>query len=210
MGVIAIAASLGLFKARLESNFYVYFTNLSNYICIGVMFAELVQTAKKKNDSYTTVLPTLKFMGVLMILLTFFVFNGLLAENRTLEQNLAVSSVLLHVVLPVMYIADWFMFYERGMLKWYFPLLSVSVPLVYVLFVFIRAWIIKGEGKVVYPYFFLNVDNLGWSGVLTWIGILFAAFVGVGFIIFFIDRIIKSPAEKNSQEKQIILWLKKE
>lgn len=197
IGIVALAASLGLFNAQFENNFYVYFTNLSNYICVFVMLAELAQTAKKNNDSYTSAFPILKFMGVLMIMLTFLVFNGLLAKDRTLEQNLTVSSTLLHVVLPLMYVADWFLFYERRTIKWYVPLLSVSVPLAYAVFVFIRAWIINGEGEVVYPYFFLDVNNIGWNGVMVWIGIIFVAFVIMGYIFFLIDRLVKSPSEKS-------------
>ena len=43
------------------------------------MVASLIQTAKKKEDSYVTVAPMLKFIGMLGILLTFLVFNIMLA-----------------------------------------------------------------------------------------------------------------------------------
>ena len=52
VGIIGILASLGLFHGSFRWDFYLYFTNLSNYLCIGIMFAELVQTAKRKSDDY--------------------------------------------------------------------------------------------------------------------------------------------------------------
>ena len=197
LGIIGIMASLGFFDYEFRADFFVHFTNLSNYICIGIMFAELIQTVKKKEDSYTTVLPTLKFMGVLMILLTFIVFNFLLAPTREMYLNFKVASVVFHVILPIMYVADWFLFYERGKVKAYMPLLSISVPIVYVVFIYIRAWILEFNAEIpyIYPYFFLNLDTQGVAGVLKWVGILLAAFIVVGFIFFGLDRLVKSPKE---------------
>ena len=77
------------------------------------MFAGLIQTIKKKEDSYVTALPALKFIGMLGILLTFLVFNLLLAgaADRDPQLNWRIGSLTFHVVLPVLYIADWFLFY---------------------------------------------------------------------------------------------------
>lgn len=191
-GFIGILASLGLFIAEFQNNFYIYFTNISNYICIGIMLFELIETINKSKNSYVKFNPLIKFMGILMILLTFFVFNILLADDRTLAENLSVSSLLLHVALPIMFVADWILFYERKQTKWYYPLLSILVPLVYIIFIFIRAFILNGKGDFIYPYFFLNIDEIGIAGVLKWIIILLIAFVVVGYLIYFLDRIIKS------------------
>lgn len=72
------------------------FTNLSNYLCLAIMVAELVQTARKRNDSPVDFSPLLKFVGMLSILLTFFVFNIMLMPTRTVKQNLSVGSLLCH------------------------------------------------------------------------------------------------------------------
>ncbi len=198
LGIVAVAASLGLFNASFANNFYVYFTNLSNYFGIIIVFFELVQTIRKKDDTFTTVLPLLKFMGALMLLLTFVVYNFILAKSRPLEMSFTVSSILLHIVLPLMYIADWFMFYERRSIKWYYPLFSMIPPLIYVGFIFIRAWILNGEGDIIYPYFFLDLDTLGWGGVLQWVAILLSAFVAVGYIFFTIDNLLKSKIKSHT------------
>lgn len=160
-GFIGILASLGLFVAKFQNNFYVYFTNLSNYICIGIMLFELIETIKKNKNSYVKFNPLIKFMGILMILLTFFVFNILLADDRTLAENLSISSLLLHVALPIMFVLDWILFYERKQTKWYYPLLSILVPLIYVIFIYLRAFILNGKGEVIYPYFFFNINEIG-------------------------------------------------
>jgi hypothetical protein len=102
-----------------------------------------------------------------------------------------------------MYIADWFLFRERRKVKWYYPIASIAFPLVYVIFLFIQAVILKFDSSIlipttttplIYPYVFLNLDKQGVPGVLMWIGILAAAFVAVGFIFFGFDKLGKKKS----------------
>ena len=208
LGLIGIIASLGIFDnvSNLRWDFYVHFTNISNFFCFGVMLAALIQTAKKKQDGYVTAAPIFKFIGMLGILLTFLVFNIMLAgaEGRDPQLNWRIGSLCFHVVLPIMYIADWFLFYERKTAKWYYPIASVGFPLAYVIFIFIQAVILKFDSSImipttttplIYPYFFLNINTLGIGGVAMWILILFVAFITVGFLFFGLDRLGK----KNSK-----------
>lgn len=205
LGLVGIIASLGIFDNinTIRWDFYVHFTNISNFLCIGVMLASLIQTAKKKEDSYVTTAPLLKFIGMLGILLTFLVFNIMLAgaEGRDPQANWRIGSLCFHVVLPIMYIADWFLFYERKNCKWYYPVASIAFPIGYVIFLLIQAVILKFDSSIlipttttplIYPYFFVNLDTQGVGGVLMWIGILAAAFVAVGFVFYGLDRLIKS------------------
>ena len=204
LGFVGFVASLGIFDniKMIRWDFYVHFTNISNYLCIGVMLAALVQTAKKKEDSYVSSAPILKFIGMLGILLTFLVFNIMLAgaEGRDPQANWRVGSLIFHVVLPIMFIMDWVLFYERRKCKWYYPIVSTAFPIAYVAFLAVQAIILKFDTFIlipttttplIYPYFFVNLDTQGVSGVLMWIGILSAAFVAVGFLFFGIDRLGK-------------------
>lgn len=204
LGIVAFIASLGIFDNinMIRWDFYVHFTNISNYFCIGVMFAGLIQTIKKKEDSYVSAAPMLKFIGVLGILLTFLVFNIMLAgaPGRDPQANWRIGSLLAHVVLPIMYIADWFLFYERKQCKWYYPIASIGFPLAYVIFLLVQAIILKFDSSIlipttttplIYPYFFVNLETQGVGGVLMWIAILSVAFVAVGFAFFGLDRLGK-------------------
>ena len=204
LGLVGSVATLGIFDDihMLRWDFYVHFTNISNFLCIGVMLAELIQTIKKKEDSYVTTAPALKFVGMLGILLTFLVFNIMLAgaESRDPQLNWRIGSLTFHVVLPIMYIADWFLFYERKNTKWYYPLLSALFPLAYVGFIFLQAAIMKFDTSIlipgtttplIYPYFFVNLENLGVGGVAKWIVILLSAFVAMGYLFFGLDKLGK-------------------
>lgn len=204
LGLVGIIASIGIFDDinSLDYDFYVHFTNISNYLCIIIMIASLIQTIRKKEDSYVHISPLLKFIGILSILLTFLVFNILLAgaESRDPQLNWRIGSLCFHVVLPIMYIADWFLFYERGKLKWYFPFASTIFPSLYVIFIFIQAAILNFDSSIlingtttplIYPYFFLNLEEIGVWGVAKWIALIFIAFIAVGYLFFGLDRLFK-------------------
>ena len=205
LGLVGSVACLGIFDdiTLFRWDFYVYFTNISNFLCIGVMLAALIETVRKGGNGYVTAAPLLKFIGMLGILLTFLVFNLMLAgaEGRDPQLNWRVGSILFHVVLPIMYIADWFLFYERGRSKKYYPIASVSFPLAYVIFLLIQAIILKFDSSIltptgtnsplIYPYFFVNLETQGVTGVLVWIAILSAAFVLLGYAFYGLDLLCK-------------------
>ena len=201
LGIVGCVASLGIFDDinMIRWDFYVHFTNISNFLCIGIMLAALIQTAKKKEDSFVTTAPLLKFIGMLGILLTFLVFNIMLAgaEGRDPQLNWRIGSLAFHVILPIMYIAHWFLFYERRKCKWYYPVASVVFPLAYLVFIFTQAAIMKFDTSVlipgtttplIYPYFFVNLETQGVGGVVKWVAILLAAFVAVGFVFLGLDK----------------------
>ena len=209
LGLVGIIASLGIFDniKTIRWDFYVHFTNLSNFLCIGVMLTALIQTARKKEDSYVSAAPMLKFIGMLGILLTFLVFNIMLAgaADRDPQANWRIGSLTFHVVLPILYIADWFLFYERKQTKWYYPIASIGFPLAYAIFLLIQATILGFDTSIlipttktplIYPYFFVNLDTQGIPGVLMWIAILSAAFTAVGYLFFWLDRLEKKNKEQ--------------
>ena len=209
LGFVGCVASLGIFDDinMIRWDFYVHFTNISNFLCLGVMLAALIQTAKRKEDGYVKTAPLLKFIGMLGILLTFLVFNIMLAgaEGRDPQLNWRIGSLSFHVVLPIMYIAHWFLFYERRKCRWYYPVASIGFPLAYLAFIFIQAAIMKFDTSVlipgtttplIYPYFFVNLETQGVGGVVKWIVILLVAFVAVGYIFLGLDKPGKKKNEK--------------
>jgi len=201
VGVLGAIASLGLFTHAFRWDFYTYFTNISNYFCIAVLFAELVQTIRKKEDSYVNTAPILKFMGMVSILLTFLFYNIMLAPDTAPHLTFSFRSISLHIIIPIIYIADWFLFYERKRVTLKYPFYSLILPALYLVYVAIHAIILKfdstipnfnNDGALIYPYFFLDIENTGVPGVLMWIGALIVGLLLFGFIFYGLDRIIKT------------------
>ena len=207
IAIIAILASLGLFDMAYRWDFYVHFTNLSNYLCAIFMFLELRDTIKKNTDSYVTTFPVLKFVALLGILLTFIIYNFVLAPRRDIKDSFVVSSVTLHIILPLMFTFDYILFYERGKVKWYYPIVSALFSLLYAAFIYIHAAIYKFDSSIyypgrkdpfIYPYFFLNLDKLGVAGVVKYILIILIVFVAFGYVILLLDRLFGRVKEKIS------------
>lgn len=107
---------------------------------------------------------------MISITVTFLVYNVLLAKDNTVVQYFtSLGNLIKHLLIPVLFILNWILFYEHDKVKWYYPLISVILPLIYASFIFVRAGIIKANEitfKTLYPYFFLNADKLGPGGVI--------------------------------------------
>jgi hypothetical protein len=81
----------------------------------------------------------------------------------------------------------------------------VGFPFAYILFLLTHAVILKFDSSIpipttttplIYPYFFINLETQGVSGVLMWVGILSVAFIAVGYLFFGLDRIGKKERVK--------------
>ena len=198
IGVLGVLASVGLFEAVFRWDFYVYYTNISNYLCVAVMFMELIQVLRSKEDGYIDACPKLKFIGLVGILLTFLMFNVIMAPTKSLTYILSARSLSLHVLIPILYVSDWFLFYERRKTTWRYPLIALTVPISYMAFILVHAAALKfnssilcfaGDAPLIYPYFFLNYDELGFGGLILWAVIIVAALVACGYLFCLLDKI---------------------
>ena len=202
LALVACVGSVGFYNMTFVPEFYIYFTNISNYLCAGIMTAELVQTARKRTDCCVTTAPRLRFISMLGLVLTFLIFNTMLANDpgRDPALNYEVACILCHIVLPIMFVADWVMFYEHGRLNWKQPLQSALFPLIYVAFVYLHAALrgfdtsimnYAGTDPIIYPYFFLNPERMGIGGIITWVLALLAGFILLGYLFLLADHALK-------------------
>ena len=212
MALVACVGSVGFYDMKFTSDFYIYFTNISNYLCAGIMMAELIQTARKQGDSFVTTAPRLRVISMLGLVLTFLVFNLLLANDpaRDPALNYKVECILCHIVLPILFVADWVIFYEHGKINWKLPLLSALFPLIYLVYVLLHAALWRfdssvmnyaGTDPVIYPYFFLNPERVGIGGIILWVAALLAGFVVLGYLFMMVDRLLWKTLHKEETER---------
>jgi hypothetical protein len=128
-----------------------------------------------------------------LALLGFFVvlvYWALLARTKT---NLfSFVNIALHGFAPFLFIADYYIFNERGHMKKWDPLLFALIPIAY----FIQASIVgvcgyvfeyKNGTPVHYPYFFVDYDRIG-ALALAYIGGIGVVYVGVALVMYAIDK----------------------
>lgn len=189
LAVVGFLAQLGVFQGVLNRNYLVYYTNLSNLICMLFGFFSLSHLLRG-GENFA---PALKFAFSIMIAVTFILYNGLLANYPSVMAYFSsLKNGLNHCILPILFVLDWLLFYQRGKTKWTYPLLGMVPPALYVAYILIRAAILDAMGRtavVVYPYYFLNLGNLGWGGFLRWMVILLAAFLALGYALCALDHL---------------------
>jgi hypothetical protein len=102
-----------------------------------------------------------------------------------------VADILLHSVIPLVYILYWLLFAPRTGLRWKDALTWLICPAVYWVYVLAR-----GALTGIYPYPFVDVTVLGYAGALARAGVFFLVFLGTGLLVVAVGRWIRgrSPA----------------
>lgn len=104
----------------------------------------------------------------------------------------AVADHLLHDAMPLAYVIYWFAFAPKGGVNWFDPIKWLVYPVIYIVYSLIR-----GAYVLWYPYWFVDVTQLGYSTALTNTAFVFIAFTVVGFIYAGIGKAM-SPTAKAS------------
>jgi hypothetical protein len=96
------------------------------------------------------------------------------------------ADILLHSVIPLVYILYWLLFAPRTGLRWKDALAWLVCPAVYFVYVLARGALIG-----IYPYPFVDVTALGYAGVFVSAGIFLLVFLGTGLLIVAVGRWIR-------------------
>ena len=99
---------------------------------------------------------------------------------------------VLHVVLPLYFLADLLFATRRRALPWWSLAVFVGYPLLWLVYTMVRGEFVadpSGAATWWYPYPFLDPHGPGgWPSALTYITGIFAAFVGIGAGIIAVGR----------------------
>jgi hypothetical protein len=200
--LIIAACSVGLVlnvftrQGRFHPESLIYYTNLSNLICLlyfVLLVARMVISLKDGAKGAVTLFPRMKGAFTLMIAVTMLVYHFLLAggmpqwyDGTNFQRWLA--NTLLHYTAPAMVILDWILFDPKRVFHRFDPLLWLLIPLLYAIFTLIRAEV-GGEmaNGSRFPYFFLDVDAIGWGGMLGYVGVFAVVFAALGYIMLLLD-----------------------
>lgn len=207
--VVAAAAGLwyglGLPYGYCDFNKFVYYTFLSNFLCLlyfitaAVYNAVCIKATGVRGDASPW--PHLKGGLTVMIGITFLVY-WLVLSPRIADPHYnpyAPDNLLLHYVTPLMVIGDWLLFDRKGIYKVYAPFLWLAGPVLYMLFIFIRAPLCGAIGATGsrYPYFFMNLDVLSlWRFGLYAIGLLLL-FTVMGYILWGLDKLCAQKSRRR-------------
>ncbi len=185
-----------------SNDFWLFYTNISNYFCFGVGVATCAATVKRvkggETRGFVSPCKTLKFCTTVMILVTFLVYVSLLGDLGSWSFWNALGNLTYHVAVPILFIVDWALFDEHKSVKILDPLKAWIIPLAYVVYILIYGAVFKAAtgNEFSYPYFFLNVNKLGYGGVCVWVVILLLIFAVLSYIMFIYDKLVKDENGK--------------
>ena len=94
-----------------------------------------------------------------------------------------VADVLLHDVIPVGYVVYWLLFAPRAGLRCKDAVAWLAYPAVYLVYVLAR-----GAVSGLYPYPFVDVNVLGYGGVLVHAAVFLLVFLGMGLLVLAVGR----------------------
>lgn len=189
--LIVVSCLIGLtmhsdfYAGRRRRDFFCYYTNVSNLIVL--LYFALVAPALYATPALHALIPHVEFIVTMCIALTFCVFHLLLSPAvRIMVKSLPhtpnyrimwVDNLFIHYIVPWLTLAYWILCSPgKSALKlWDAPLFTL-IPLLYLLFIFLRARKginIHGENSP-YPYPFLDCNARGIRRVMRTCMALFA------------------------------------
>jgi hypothetical protein len=161
-------------------SFVFYFTSLSNMLVAVV--AGRAAAGRRPSASLMGAVAT--YIAVVAIV------YHLVLRNPQVPQSL--SSTLLHTVTPLAYWAFWARFAPRGKLARSAALRWIAFPFAYVVYVLARGFV---EGR--YPYKFLDVNALGYGGVVMRAVVIGVLTLTLGFCVVALDRALSARAGRS-------------
>lgn len=179
-----LVATYGCYGSWLHgTRFFLYFTNLGNLYCLGLMVNELVRLIHRRPIS----LPLMQweFGGLISILVIGVVYNLLLGDPTSSAYWANKPSVCLHLITPILYAAYFFATRPVRKVAAGGIQCSILLPYLYIAFIYMRHLI---TGDQWFPYFFLDVNRIGWGGALCWVVALTLVFVITGIIFIYLGK----------------------
>jgi hypothetical protein len=155
--------------------YFSYFTILTNLL-VAISFTTLVLPKSRWYSFFSR--KTVLTAVTLYILIVGFVYNLILRSQWNPQGLQLLVDNGLHTITPLLTLFYWLVYVSAKNIKWYQTVSWLIYPFAYLIYALIR-----GSFSNFYPYFFINVDSLGYSKALINAGFVTAAFLVVALLL---------------------------
>ena len=203
--LVAYGIAINLVGATNMLELMSYFTMISNLMVVLVLSLNalvLLKVIRLDERLLIKIKCSTIVATVLMMIVYNFVLIPYLRVNIPTYQIYSSKDIFIHFLSPIIILADYIFFDEKGLLEYRDGFSFIYYLLIYVAYVIVYEllggrFIISGVESI-YPYFFLNIEQQGiWLTLL--ISLMIAlVFIGFGLILVFVDQILKRPIKKIS------------
>lgn len=160
-------------------SFFTILTNLLVAICCTLLLLIPSSPGGRFFSRATTLTAIAVYISVVSI-----IYNIILRFLWKPEGLQLIVDELLHTIIPIVFVAMWFIFTNKATLKWQNIFSWLLYPLIYIVYILMR-----GTSSGFYPYPFINVTELGYGRVLiNSVGMLFV-FLFLSFLFVGIAKL---------------------
>ncbi len=187
--LLGISLQTGIWDGDFDIRIFRMFTNLSNLMCATyfTIAASVIGFDKNRNGG-SSPFPIIKGICTMSITLTGIVAAAVIASEFNIHTSNGIATVLLHIVTPVLIMADWLLFDTKGRWRSTAPLWWLIAPMVYFVYIMISAYNMDSSVSNRFPYPFLDYEILGIPMLILVISVITAFYLVIGYLCFFIDR----------------------
>ncbi len=165
--------------------YFSFFTILTNLLTALVFTAIAFGPETGRGQWFRT--PTVQAGTAVYIAIVGIIYQLLLRQLWNPQGAQWVADVLLHSVIPVGYVVYWLLFGPRTGLNWKTAVAWLTYPSVYLVYILAR-----GAVSGLYPYPFVDVNVLGYGGVLARAALFLLVFLGGGLLVVALARRIRA------------------
>ena len=174
---IQLNAARGMSVAGAVWRYFAFFTVLTNLLVALMLTAATLAPSTRmgrffdRSDSITGITANIFLVGL--------VYNTLLFHLNAQEGWRFVTDLLLHFVVPILSVVYWWLAVRDAHIRW----INATAWVFFLVAYFFYA-IVRGSASGFYPYYFINVAQLGFGAVLlNALGVLAAFFFIIGVLI---------------------------
>jgi hypothetical protein len=179
--MLAQSPPSGVARLGAVITFFSFFTILTNLL-VAVVFTAVVFRPQTAWGEWLCS-PSVQAGTAVYIVIVGIVYQLLLRQLWNPQGAQWLADVLLHSIIPVGYVLYWLLYAPRAGLTWKHALAWLVYPGVYLVYTLAR-----GAVSHVYPYPFVDVNQLGYSGVLVRAAMLLVVFLGMGLLVVAVGR----------------------
>ena|GEM_PF-2733870 len=214
VGLIGVLVQAGVFEGKFSADVFSFFavcTNIAVVIIYGLMLYRDVCMLKGRPERGIEV-SSFFYGGMLTsILLVCFIYTFMFVPAHISGKVIGTpnlfsfSDILLHYIAPALVVADYILFRKKATMKWSYSLWWFIYPITYCIVAMARG-LLGGEIEGLnssYPYYFLDVAELGWGNVSLMLIAFATMFIGIGFIFSLLDTI------SSDAWKRMMKWSKR-
>ncbi|CAN7248094.1 Pr6Pr family membrane protein [Brevundimonas sp. LjRoot202] len=167
--------------AELTLNFFSFFTILTNGLVAAALTLPVVGAGTRLGRWAGS--EGVRAGVTLYAVVVGLVYHFLLHATWNPQGWDLVANIALHYVMPAAILFDWLLFTPKGRLRWIDAPKWLAFPLIY------GGWtLVHGYAAGWWPYWFINVDELGVAGAALNFSGLLVFFLCAGLMVVAVDR----------------------